>query len=259
MIPIGAHLIGRFGNQCFQYAYARKLAEQQGRELHTNAWAGQKIFQLNEPPLDGSEEMLPEHYRQDQDSLIYTRADARRWFAWRPEVAEKLPLYVPRVMAHLRRGDFFACGYPVVGFNAIVAAVLAHGFGKESLGWAMEESPYLRGFSGELSFVPDFWRLCHAEILFRSNSSFSWWAATLGNGRVFSPIIEGLQGGVEHDAVPFVEGNWPRLAELPGITDLHLIEDEKTRKWLYEKEFAKIPRWIGPDDPLPEIPNYLKP
>lgn len=212
----------------FQYAYARKLAEQQGRELHTNAWAGQKIFQLDDPPLDGSEEMLPEHYRQDQDSLIYTRADARRWFAWRPEVAEKMRDDTAKrfeVMAHYRCGDYLRLGYPVVGHPAIINAVVAHGFGECTLGFSHEEGAHCyNDFIGELSFVPDFWRLCHAEILFRSNSSFSWWAATLGNGRVFSPIIELLRGGVEHDAVPFTEGNWPRLAELPGITDLHLPE-----------------------------------
>jgi hypothetical protein len=226
MKPIGAHLIGRFGNQCFQYCYARKLAEFEGRELHTNAWAGQKIFQFNEPPLDGSEEMLPEHYRQDEDSLIYTRADARRWFAWRPEIADKLnSVAVPKLAAHWRRGDYIDLGYPVVGFSAILSAVVAHGFGQETIGWAREDAPHLHdGFTGELSFVPDLHRLMTAEVLFRANSSFSYWAGVLGNGRVFSPIIEGLQGGIEHDAVPFVEGNWPRLAELPGITDLHLPE-----------------------------------
>ncbi len=226
MNPIGAHLIGRLGNQMFQYAFSRALAERDGRELHTNPWSGQKIFQLNDPPLDGSEDMLPEHYRQDQDSLIYTRADARRWFAWRPEVAEKLES-TPSVelMAHVRRGDYLVLGYPVVSDKAAMKA--AHGFGFHPFFFeiASEEtacpSPY---FTGYLSWVPDFYRLMGADILFRANSSFSWWAATLGNGRVFSPIIEGLQGGVEHDVVPFVEGNWPRLAELPGITDLHLPE-----------------------------------
>lgn len=224
MKPIGAHLIGRFGNQCFQYCYARKLAEQQGRELHTNAWAGQKIFQLNDAPLDGSEEMLPDHYRQDQDSLIYTREDARRWFAWREEVAEKMTT-IPSmsVVGHRRRGDFPSLGYPVVGLSALISAIVAHGFGEHIPTWVSEETPHEHeGFTGELSFVTDFRLMCNAKYLFRSNSSFSWWAATLGNGRVFSPIIDGLQGGIEHDDVPFVEGNHPKLADLPGITDLHL-------------------------------------
>lgn len=227
MKPIGVHLIGRFGNQMFQYAHARALAEREGRELHTNAWAGQKVFQIDDAPLDGSEEMLPEHYRQDQESLIYTRSDARRWFAWRAEIWEHLADIGGqlRLVGHLRRGDYLALGYPVVGMSATLAAIIAHGFGKEIVTWVSEEAPRIPdGFAGELSFVPDFYRLSHASVLFRSNSSFSWWAATLGNGRVFSPIIEGLQGGVEHDSVPFVEGNWPRLAELPGITDLHLPE-----------------------------------
>ncbi len=35
--------------------------------------------------------------------------------------------------------------------------------------------------------------------------------------------------------------------------------DEETRKWLFKKAVAEIPRWIGPNDPLPEVPEYLKP
>jgi hypothetical protein len=231
MKPIGAHLIGRFGNQMFQYAHARKLAEQRGVQLHTNEWAGQKIFQLDDPPINGSDtiQMLPEHYRQDQDSLIYTRADARRWFAWRPEVAEELDAVWPQVpndlsvTVHWRRGDYLELGYPVVGFSAILKGIVAHGFGERTVTWVREDSPAMHvAFTGELSFVPDFWRLYIAAPLFRANSSFSWWAGTLGDGRVFSPVIDGLQGGVEHDDVKFVEGNHPRLADLPFITDLHL-------------------------------------
>jgi hypothetical protein len=63
-------------------------------------------------------------------------------------------------------------------------------------------------------------------VLFRGNSSMSWWAhaASPVAQRVFSPVITGLAGGVEHDNVPYIEGNSARLAELPGITDLHLRE-----------------------------------
>lgn len=228
MKPIGVHLIGRFGNQCFQYCFARKLAQLQGRELHTNPWVGQRIFQIDDKPLDGGEDMLPEHYRQDQDSLIYTRADARRWFAWRPEVEEKLSgyrTYEKNLVAHHRCGDYAACGYPVVSRLAVMNAIEAHGFGSWPLSWVSEEHPHLHeGFTGELAFVPDFYRLVMAAPLFRANSSFSYWAGVLGDGRVFSPVITGLQGGIEHDSVPFAEGNHPRLADLPFITDLHLPE-----------------------------------
>lgn len=35
--------------------------------------------------------------------------------------------------------------------------------------------------------------------------------------------------------------------------------DENLREFLYLKEFGRIPRWIMPNDHLPEIPDYLKP
>jgi len=35
--------------------------------------------------------------------------------------------------------------------------------------------------------------------------------------------------------------------------------DEETRARLFEKAVASIPRWISPNDPLPEIPDWLKP
>lgn len=227
MKPIGCHLIGRFGNQMFQYAYGRSAAFREGRRLHTNAWAGQKIFEIDDPPLEPGMEMLPEHYRQDQESLIYTRRQALEWFAWRPEVAEKLQsVPVAKFAAHARRGDYAACGYPVIMARAIMRAAESFGFSPYLFDIAMEEHPWRsKHFTDELSFVPDFYWLMGAEVLFRANSSFSWWAGTLGQGRVFAPVIEGLTGGMEHDVVPFVEGNWPRLAALPGITDLHLRQE----------------------------------
>jgi hypothetical protein len=35
--------------------------------------------------------------------------------------------------------------------------------------------------------------------------------------------------------------------------------DEPTRKRLFQKALAELPRWITPDDPLPEFPDWLKP
>lgn len=35
--------------------------------------------------------------------------------------------------------------------------------------------------------------------------------------------------------------------------------NEALRAFLFAKEVARIPRWISPDDPLPEIADFLKP
>ena len=43
----------------------------------------------------------------------------------------------------------------------------------------------------------------------------------MGTGQVYSPLIEGLEGGREHD-VQFVPGNWTRFSNLHFTTDLYL-------------------------------------
>lgn len=224
-------MIGRLGNQMFQYAYARARAEREGRRLHTNSWLGQRMFMMDDPPLEPGLEMLPEHYRQDQESVdAYSRADARRWFAWRSEVWAELYGALGtrdgKAVGHLRRGDYLACGYPVVSKVAVIDAAMRRQCPPGLMLWCCEENPWVvDGFEGEMACVPDFYMMTRAAVLFRSNSSFSWWAAVLmenARARVFAPVIEGLKGGVVHDAVRFVEGNWPRLAELPGIGEMRL-------------------------------------
>ncbi len=240
MKTIALYNLGRLGNLMFRYAFARALAEQNGWELRTDPWVGEKIFtldgQLHGRP-DGSEDIVIDEYRQAQKDLIYSRADCRRWFKWKHDVERLLhggdgAPWWPH--AHLRRGDYKEAGYPLIGRASIDLAVAEHMFpgelrknmqpGREYI-VVSDERPQLNPeLVPELSFLPDFYRLMRAPVLFRANSSFSWWAATLGSGRVFSPIITGFAGGVEHDNIPYVEGNWPRLAELEFVTDLHLRE-----------------------------------
>lgn len=240
MKTIALRNLGRFGNQMFRYAYARALAEQNGWELRTDPWVGEQIFTLDggahERPT-GNEDIVIDEYRQAQKDLIYSRADCRRWFKWKHDVERLLhggdgTPWWPH--AHFRRGDYKSAGYPLIGRASVDQAVADHLFpgefrknmqpGREYIS-VSDETPHVNSqLLPELSFLPDFYRLVRAPILFRANSSFSWWAATLGHGKVFAPIITGFAGGVEHDNIPYVEGNWPRLAELDFVTDLHLRE-----------------------------------
>ena len=63
-------------------------------------------------------------------------------------------------------------------------------------------------------WLDDFLKLYFARTIFRANSSFSWWAATLSpTAKVFSPVIDkhhiyGVDG-MEEITVDFVEGNHP--------------------------------------------------
>lgn len=47
---------GRFGNQLFQYAFARALAEKYGAELQTSDWIGPQIFiGVEASPINGDD------------------------------------------------------------------------------------------------------------------------------------------------------------------------------------------------------------
>lgn len=219
-ITYTSQLIGRFGNQLFQYAALRAEAERDGVPFITPPWIGDKLFNLPKYEAQGEVNTLP-GYRQDQASLIYTRRQVRAWFTFRPEIEAQLTdIHGVRVAAHLRVGDYLGIGYPVVSQESYTAACAKYGHG-EGMFFVSEENPS-EPITGLPEWLPDFVRLMRAKVLFRGNSSFSWWAATLGDGKVYSPLIDGLGAGVHH-GVEFVTGNHPRFCSLYFVTDLHLM------------------------------------
>ncbi len=236
---VAASLQGRFGNQMFTYAYARAYAEQHGAEFQCEPWVGQRIFALDDAPISnpdlprrdentltpGEHDIAIRTYAQNQQCLLYTKAQTQSWFVFRPDVAAWLEAGVEKwpLVAHRRVGDYAGYGYPVVSEAAYRNACVSFGLPVDELRFVTEETALsLEPFQDWAPFLPDFYRLLKADILLRGNSTFSWWAATLGNhARVFSPVIDGLAGGVEHDC-EFREGNSARFCNLHFITDLHL-------------------------------------
>lgn len=235
-------MMGGFGNQLFQYAFARAYCDRHGLELRTHPWVGQQLFDIVDPPITERFERIHENaltygrglepksfecesYFQNQKSLIYSRREVKARFSikmgiWLREGFSEQPNVI-----HLRRGNYKHEGYPVISQDSYIAAAKEQGIDPGELFVVAEECPREnKMFTGELSFVPDFYQMTQARVLFRANSSFSWWAATLGNAKVFSPVIDGLEGGKEHGGVKFVPGNHPRLADLDFVTDLHLKE-----------------------------------
>lgn len=236
------HWLGRWGNCLFSYALARGYCERHGYELHTDPWVGEEIFDISHPRCteelprmeetmlgDGFGDVSYRSYSQSQACAdFYTVEQCRRWFTLRPEIAAALETAVPRddyVVAHLRRGDFKDYGYALCSELSYRNAADDFGLYDHDIHWVREDWPTLDDrFTGDLAFLPDFFRLMRAPVLFRANSSFSFWPAVIGHHeRVFSPVIDGLVGGVEHD-VKFVEGNWPRLSHHAFVTDLHVRE-----------------------------------
>lgn len=229
-MSITVKLIGGLGNRMFMWAHAKALSEQTGEELRNEAWVGESIF-----TLDGHKSVRPDGryttgdvvltgYFQSQADLIYTRADCRRWFKLKPKVEAMLEGWAEhRPVAHIRRGDYLDAGYPVITEQAAKLAAANEGY--PIIGLVSDDYPDLHAhFTLELAMFPDFYRMMTAPVLFRSNSTFSFWAGVLSHGKVFSPIITGLAGGVEHDHVLYVPGNWPRCADLPFVEDLYLKE-----------------------------------
>lgn len=194
----------------FQAAYAMAYASREGLELHTNQWIGTDLFGISHPRYTGREDVSLSGYFQDQDALIYTRSQVKQWFKF------KKPMDVPSLpcVAHRRVGDFRTTpGYVVVSEESYFRACEQYQLPEPE--FVTEEKP-------RKSFVEDFQVMMNAKVLLRGNSSFSWWAATLGNAQVYSPLIDGLPDG-ERD-VDFVPGNAPRISNHSFVTDLHLKE-----------------------------------
>lgn len=236
---VAVQWLGRMGNNCFQYCYARAYAERHGFELQTDPWIGEQVFDLKHPRIaepdklkrvdentiqEGEGDVLIRSYCQNQKSLIYTRKDCLRWFKFQPWVHEALSTWVRPVIAmHVRRGDYMGYGYPMVSEESYIAAMSPF-YGMPIFRFYDSAAGIHSAFNGELKDIPDFYQMTRALVLLRANSTFSWWAGTLNHGAVYAPIMDNCKGGVENDC-EFVRGNWPAFRkDLDFITDLHLPE-----------------------------------
>jgi hypothetical protein len=240
MAAVGINFCGGFGNQLFQYAFARAYAEAHRAVLLTPGWIGQRIFDISNQPLNydlphagfdeipnGRINVVLNGYFQSQAAVdMMSRAKLKSWFTLRDKWKQRFQSR-PRIAAHVRRGDYVGLSniYCLVSENSYIAICNKLGLNVADICWVQEgrKEPHQDLIDAGVPFLEDFITLMNAEILLRANSSFSWWAGTLGDGRIFSPLVENRTG--EHD-VTFVEGNWPRMVDSSNchanVTDLHL-------------------------------------
>ncbi len=239
---------GRWGNQLFQYAFAHAYARKHHARLEVPEWLGERVFDLRahrpscELPkvklvdlVDGQTGIDLSGFFQHERALgYYSRADARRLFRVRREWIRRFPRREGYyIAAHVRRGDYASFHnqrFCLVSRPSYRAAIEQFALDRKRVVWVTEETSSTADdlVAGGLDFLEDFLTLMRADVVLRANSTFSWWAATLGTGMVYSPVV-GSHVGVAD--VPFVEGNHPRLLDTANPynradihSELHLRE-----------------------------------
>jgi len=238
--------MGGLGNQLFQMAFAIAYCEKYGHTLHAPESVLEKVFQLsfprptrelpsrNEDTANGEGDIQLYGYFQNQKSIdLYTRTKAKEWLKFRPEIYEKLStINKHEFVAHRRLCDYRNLGYPIPSAASYSHAIMKCFKGDAGkLVWLIsDEQPSVAGlFPKDIDLIGDFYQMMCAKVLFRANSTFSYWAWVLAdeNQRVFSPIIDGLGGGEVECA--FTEASWPRFVCLDFVTDLFLKPCRKSR------------------------------
>jgi hypothetical protein len=227
---------GRFGNQIFQLAAALGLARKYNAEvLVPSDWIGRNIFQGFVAQLGSSDKT--DFYRAPLDELfgeydlselqsidlfgyfqyntgLYSSTDLYEWFNIKDYWKQKFPFRAEQaVVCHVRRGDYVAqptryCSILDESYHRLLERIEAT---EEETYWCTEENPQVDDECESLGigFLPDFMTCLRADVLVRSNSTFSMVAGWLGPLQVYSPVVGDLVGWQD---VEFVKGNHPKCA-----------------------------------------------
>ena len=246
----------RFGNQIFQYAASKKIAKMYDCELEVpQEWIGRKIWEIPEKPLQ--EPFLPKYrfnsfglhcvnhdlwgnYQYQNIIGKISKKELKEWFVLKKEWKDKFPKNEYYAAAHVRRGDYvdkWSNIFCVISENSYLKACDKFNINKNELAWVRENEPTIdKDIPEDISFLPDFMKLLNSSILLRANSTFSWWAATLGDAKVYSPLVEDKIG---YQDVEFVCGNYPRMVDSKNcgdtVTDLYLKKINLPLKLLKRK------------------------
>jgi len=236
---------GRFGNQLFQYVFARAYAEKYNAVLELPPWIGSKIFNLKPYPITrklprtqidkipwGETNVDLFGYFQTKECYdILSEKKIREWLIFQKRWLSYL-MPSTEIVAHRRIGDYASL------YSNIFCIISKESYIKNEdsskIIWVSEEKatndPMMNDISYSntpssrygndpfykdkgISFLPDFFRMTNAKVLLRANSTFSFWAGFFNTQKVYSPVVKGLVG--EQD-VKFVEGNHSAIC---NVTD----------------------------------------
>jgi hypothetical protein len=212
----------------FQYAFARAYAEKYDCILQTPSWIGQHLFNIKDSPIIhklpsfNCEKQIPNgqinidlfgYFQNSQCLSLMTRSWLKSIFKFKEEWEQKFVKEL-NIVGHLRRGDYlkFDKVYCIIKESSLYKACEKFNLNKEDMTIILEDDKkFYSSVPPELQFLPDFMLMKNAKILLRSNSTYSWWAGVLGNGMVFSPIVDDKVGWND---VNYVEGNYPKFLDV---------------------------------------------
>lgn len=146
-------------------------------------------------------------YLQDQFSLqkiAENKERVRKWFTFKKEIDDAFRTatrkYQPWIGVHIRRGDLVKRGLavPIERYLEILPGLV----GQRNIFVASDDPAVMEEFASFCPFVirhsdfdippwaVDFWLLVNAQTILGCGSTFSWWAAYLGNkNSYYSPPL----------------------------------------------------------------------
>lgn len=218
---------GRFGNQLFQYLFARAYAEKYNAVLEVPEWIGERIFKnvshrrpscrlfrthIDRVPWGQVNIDLLGYFQKQQFIDILSESKIRDWLQFQDRWAEYFINLKHIVVVHLRRGDYltkYLNKFCVISKESYENAFDKFNVPKGNIIWMSEkEQVTWRNLDKELDFLPDFFGMIQAQYLFRANSTFSLWAGFFNKNKVYSPLVGNKVGNSD---VEFVKGNSPAL------------------------------------------------
>lgn len=211
------------GNNLFQYCWAREIAERKGYALLSNPILGFPETYSHIYGIENSENMyftppatqifdMDKIYRHDGQIIIYGYSQRYEFYIKNKEkirswlYIENEHLYdVPNendIVLNIRLGDYVGLGWDLdmeyyvnilekeTYENAIIVCDEPN---SERLSVLREMGCVVKDNSihGRMKFIADFVFVKHAKRCVIANSTFSWWAAFLGNAdRIYFPCIK---------------------------------------------------------------------
>ncbi len=229
---------GRLGNQLWQIASTLGIALRRGEAAGFPYWRYQPYFSVPDeffPDLDAAPSRdLGLDYLQDVRFLNGVEAEVRRYFRPAPDVWSRLSrrfdgalTLAHKTSVHVRRGDYLQHSdlFPPLPLSYYAEAMdLTEGpylIFSDDIEWCRRHLPDGCYFMDHNMDFEDLFLMAACDEHITANSTFSWWAAWLGDSRAIYPRQWGP--GFQYDG----DRNLPAGAI---VLDVH-AETESAASW----------------------------